>query len=128
MQNIPVDVGRLALAMVVGLPEPRVNQEGEQRKNRDGELLWVVSVAVRRADARRADVIEVAVPGEPVGLTEGGRVVLVDLEAVQWSMGDRSGISWRASSITAEGGAAPAPASGSGSASGSGRGKSGGER
>lgn len=101
MQTIPVDVNRLGSFMVVVPPEPRVTPEGEQRKDREGRPLFVVGLVVRQADGRRADVIEVAVPEEPAGLTVGTRVTCVDLDAISWSIGDRSGIAWRAVAIRA---------------------------
>jgi hypothetical protein len=112
LQTIPVDVARLGRAIVVVPPERKINQEtGEVRTDRDGNPVWTVGVAVRQRQGRRASVIEVSVPAEPRGLIEGGPVSLVDLEAYSWSMGDRSGISFRAAAILpATAGAAPAAA------------------
>ncbi|WP_078854505.1 hypothetical protein [Streptomyces sp. NRRL F-5135] len=117
MQTIPVDVARLGSLMVVVPPEPRVNPEtGEIRKDRDGNDVYVVGVSVRQRQNRRADVIEVAVPGEPAGLTEGMRVHVNDLVAVSWEIGDRHGTSFRASGVVPAGPvAAPAPSGGSSS-------------
>ncbi|MFE1960929.1 hypothetical protein [Streptomyces sp. NPDC059479] len=111
MQNIPVDVGRLGTLMVVVPPEPRVVPDtGEICKDRDGNQIYVTGVSVRQAGSRRADVIEVATPGEPTGLAEGVRVHVADLVAVSWEIDGRKGTSFRASGIAA---AAPvaAPAS-----------------
>lgn len=124
MQNIPVDVARLGTLMCVVPPEPRVNQEtGEIRKNRDGDPVYVVGVSVRQQGNRRADVIEVAVPGQPSGLAEGMRVAVTDLVAVAWEIDGRKGTSFRATAIT------PAPVSTgpTGGAHAAGRGKSGGD-
>ncbi|WP_456156644.1 SCO3933 family regulatory protein [Streptomyces niveus] len=103
MQNIPVDVGRLGSLMCVVPPEPRLNPETQQvRTDRDGNPVWVVGVSVRQQQTRRADVIEVAIPGEPTGIAEGMRVQLVDLVAVAWEIEGRKGTSFRASSIAPE--------------------------
>ncbi|MEU4999719.1 hypothetical protein [Streptomyces sp. NPDC021622] len=111
MQNIPVDVRRLGTLMCVVPPEPRVNQEtGEIRKDRDGNSIYVVGVSVRQQGNRRADVIEVAVPGEPMGIAEGIRVTVADLVAVAWEIDGRKGTSFRASAVVPNGGSAPASA------------------
>ncbi|MFI9078696.1 hypothetical protein ACIGW8_19835 [Streptomyces sioyaensis] len=118
MQQMPIDVGRLGTCLCVVPPEPRVNPEtGEVRKDREGNTMYVVGVVVRQRDRRRADVIEISVPGEPRGVSEGMPVQVADLTATAWSIGDRSGISFRASGITPAGppgGAAgnPMPAKG----------------
>ncbi|MFD3836586.1 hypothetical protein ACFWWC_10045 [Streptomyces sp. NPDC058642] len=104
MQTIPVDVRRLGALMCVVPPEPRVNQEtGEVRKDREGNVIYVVGISVRQRDNRRADVIEVAVPSEPHGIAEGMRVNVVDLVAVAWEIEGRKGTSFRASEITPQG-------------------------
>lgn len=113
VQTIPVDTGRLGAILCVVGPEPRVNPEtGQIRVDRDGKTIYLVGVAVRQAEGRKTDTIEVAVPGQPQGIAEGMRVVITDLTAVQWQMGDRSGTSFRATAIAPAPGQA-APASGS---------------
>jgi hypothetical protein len=124
MQVIPVDAARLGTAMCVVPPAPRLTPEGVQRADRDGRPLWVVGLSVRQLDGRRAEVLEVAVPGEPPGLEEGARVRIEGLEAVQWAMGDRSGTSWRAAAVVPENTAAATAAS----AGGRGKSAAGGER
>ncbi len=111
VQNIPVDTNRLGTLMCVVPPEPRVNQEtGEVRKDRDGNLIYVVGVSVRQQGNRKASVIEVAVPGEPAGVMEGMRVHVADLVAVAWEMEGRRGTSFRASAVVpAAPASAPAP-------------------
>lgn len=104
MQQMPIDVGRLGTCMCVVPPEPRVNPEtGEVRKDRDGNTVYVVGVSVRQRDRRRADVIEIAVPAEPRGVQEGVPVLVADLVASAWQIGDRHGVSFRASGITPAG-------------------------
>ncbi|KIZ17935.1 hypothetical protein SNA_11140 [Streptomyces natalensis ATCC 27448] len=123
MQTMPIDVGRLGTFLCVVPPEPRANPEtGELRKDRDGNPIYVVGVAVRQADRRRADVIDISVPAEPQGIAEGMPVLVNHLVATYWQIGDRSGIAFRASTITPAG----PPAGPSASSSGN-RGKSGGD-
>ncbi|MGW5816655.1 SCO3933 family regulatory protein [Streptomyces noursei] len=113
MQNMPIDVARLGTCLVVVPAEVRVNPEtGEVRRDRDGNTLYVVGIAVRQKDRRRADVIEVVVPEEPRGIAEGMPVHLNNLVATAWNIGDRSGVSFRASGVVpAAPGAPPGPAS-----------------
>ncbi|MFE4825651.1 hypothetical protein [Streptomyces sp. NPDC056672] len=88
--------------------------------------MWVVGVSVRQQSTRRADVIEVAVSGQPQGITEGARLMVVDLVATAWEIDGRKGISFRASAVRPEA-ASPAVAgdsSGRGTGGSSGRGKS----
>jgi hypothetical protein len=108
MQSIPVDVSRLGALMVVVPPEPRVNLEtGEIRRDRDGNLIYLTGLSVRQRGNRRADVIEIATPGEPAGLAEGMRVHAHDLVAISWEIEGRKGTSFRASGITPVPEAAP---------------------
>lgn len=121
MQSIPVDTSRLGTLRCVVAPEPKTDFEtGEIKKGRDGIAVWTVGVSVRQPDSRRASVIEISVPGEPVGIEEGAPVALVGLVALPWAQGGRNGIAYRAESVTAASGApAPiAPAGKAGRASG----------
>ncbi|MFI5804590.1 hypothetical protein [Streptomyces sp. NPDC051561] len=100
MKQIPVDAARLGTLMCVVPPEPRINQEtGQVRTDQDGVTIFVVGVSVRQQATRRADVIDVAVTGEPTGITEGARITVSDLIAMHWEIGGRSGVSFRASAI-----------------------------
>lgn len=109
MQNIPVDTNRLGSLMCVVPPEPRINMEtGQVRTDRDGNVVWVVGISVRQQATRRADVIEVAIPGEPTGIEEGMRVTLTDLVAVAWEIDGRKGTSFRATGVAGEGPRGPA--------------------
>ncbi|GAA2154568.1 hypothetical protein GCM10009760_53600 [Kitasatospora kazusensis] len=105
MQSIPVDGTRLGTMTCIVAPEVRIaNREtGEIKKDRDGQTVYTVGVAVRQ-EQRRASLIEISVSGEPAGVTEGVRVTVTGLTAFSWAMGDRHGLSFRADSIT------PAPA------------------
>jgi hypothetical protein len=110
MQSIPVDVSRLGTLRCVVAPEAKTNFEtGEIRVSRDGVAQWTVGVSVRQLDSRRTSIIEITVPGEPVGVEEGAPVVVAGLVAFVWEQGGRHGTSFRADSITptANPGAAP---------------------
>ncbi|WP_431776527.1 hypothetical protein [Streptomyces cucumeris] len=87
---------------------------GQVRTDREGRRLNVVGVSVRQPDTRRADVIEIAVPGEPPAVAEGMRIAIDGLVAVSWVIGDRHGTSFRATAITPADGSRSAPAGPSG--------------
>lgn len=101
MQSIPVDTTRLGVLRCAVGPEPKITDfdSGEVKKDREGNTIYTVAVMVRQ-DRRRVSVIEIAVPGEPKGVVEGVEVKVTGLEAFAWSMGDRHGVSFRASTLT----------------------------
>jgi hypothetical protein len=121
LRNIPVDLGKLSLFMVTSAPEVRVDiNTGEVRTDRASGLpSFLVGLLVKVEGERRAYVLDVQVPGEPVGVVEGVFVDLDGLEAAPWERDGRSGVVYRAKSIkpaasgprvqvTATSGAAPA--------------------
>ncbi|URN12686.1 hypothetical protein LUW77_16725 [Streptomyces radiopugnans] len=101
MQSIPVDTSRLGVLRCAVAPEPKIAdfEKQEVKKDREGNTIYTVGVMVRQ-EGRRVSVIEVAVTGEPKGVTEGAEVRLTGLEAFAWAMGDRHGISFRAAAVT----------------------------
>src|SRR4051812_15697341 len=100
--RLPIDTSRLKF--LVGAPaEPlRQYEEGKPREawaprtNRDGEVLWRVQL-VALGDGE-ADVIRVAVPGDP-GVGQGEMVRVEGLTAQAWEMDGRSGMAFRAQTV-----------------------------
>ena len=129
--NIPVDLTRLTGVMCVSAPERKMTLEGELRKDREGNQLWVTGVALRRNGTRKASVIDVQTAAEPVDVREGTLVALTELDVSVWEIEGRHGLSWRAASIypaaatasTAGRPSASGPATASGSAAGARGGK-----
>lgn len=103
MERHVLDLSRMTLFNCASLPEPVLEYEStEPKKDRaTGLPLYKVGVTVRNKDDRKAWTIDIEVPGEPVGLEEGGRVRLFDLSASPWTQEGRWGIKYRASAITA---------------------------
>lgn len=102
MRVIPVDVRAFEAFAVTMAPEPKIanRDTGEVRKDSaTGETVWEVGVVAVRG--RQSSVIQVSVVGEPKGLSVGASVRPVDLEAVPWDRDGRSGVTYRAASITA---------------------------
>jgi hypothetical protein len=110
MQSIPVDTTRLGVLRCAVAPEAKIGnfETQEVKKDKEGNTIYTVGVMVRQ-EGRRVSVIEIAVTGEPRGVSEGTEVRITGLEAFAWAMGDRHGISFRAAAITP---VPPAPASG----------------
>ena len=85
-------------------PEPKTDQEGRQKRDqRSQEPLWQTELVA--IDAEGADVIRVATVFPPK-VTAGQYVQVGELVASPWAMGDRSGVAYRAASLTPM----PAPA------------------
>lgn len=101
MKNLPLDVGRLGVALCVSV-EVKTDLEGVVKTDKDGVEVWTVGVAVR-PEGRKTALIEVAVSGEPSGIAVGQPVLLSGLEAFWWEMNGRAGLSFRAESVSAAG-------------------------
>ena len=63
MDNKPIDTARLGTIRCVIAPEPRTTLEGEQRRDREGNPLWVTGLSIRQAEGRRTDVVHVVTSG-----------------------------------------------------------------
>ncbi|MFG2927976.1 hypothetical protein [Streptomyces achromogenes] len=100
MDNKPIDVARLGTIRCVIAPEPRTTPEGETRRDREGNPLWITGLSVRQAEGRRTDVVHVVTSGQPQGLTEGSEVRVTNLWANDWAVDGRTGTTYRADAIT----------------------------
>jgi hypothetical protein len=82
--------------------EPRFNRDnGVPRTDREtGEPLF--SVQLLALDDSGGEVIAVTVAGQPK-VTVGAPAAVTDLVAIPWQQGDRSGVAYRAASITSTG-------------------------
>ena len=85
-------------------PEPKTDQQGKQRFERDTNLpMW--SIQVMALDAKGGEMLNVTVVSEAKpAVTVGELVVPVELEALPWANTDRdgkvrSGIAYRASEL-----------------------------
>lgn len=94
--KLPVDTSGMTF-MCATAPEPVLDFETKRpRADENGEVLYSVQV-VALADGS-AEIIAVKVPGEP-SVTQGTMLQVHGLVASPWSMGDRSGVSFRANRI-----------------------------
>lgn len=85
------------------LPEVRADiHTGEVRVDQaTGQPLYLVGILVKVTGERRAYVLDVQVPGEPMDLVEGQPVVVEGLEGCPWERDGRSGVVYRAAAIRA---------------------------
>ena len=104
MKKLPIDTTVMGF-IAAGVPEPVVDFESRRPKtDENGVPLYAVSVMAMAAG--EADVIAIKVPGEPRGIAAGVQLRVAGLVGVPWSMDDRSGIAFRATSIEAAAGSA----------------------
>lgn len=102
--KLPIDTTGITF-LAAGPPEPVLDFESKAaRLDENGAPLYSVQTAAL-ADGG-AEVIAVKVPGEPKGIAQGTAVKLTGLVATPWSMGDRSGIAYRATQVEPVGRAA----------------------
>ena len=96
--KLPIDTTGVTFLCALA-PEPVMDFETKRQKgDLNGEPLFSVQL-VLLADGG-AEVISVKIVGSPAaGLVSGAPVAVVGLVATPWSMGDRSGVSFKASSI-----------------------------
>ncbi|HWU46114.1 MAG TPA: hypothetical protein VN133_05090 [Humibacter sp.] len=81
--------------------ELRVDREtGVVRTDREsGRELWQLQVAA--LDESGGEVLSVSVAGQPANFAVGLPVAIDGLVAIPWSMGERSGVAYRAEGIRA---------------------------
>src|SRR3954447_8466565 len=109
--RLPIDTSQLTF-MCAAPARPATDFETKQHKAdlTTGELLYNLQVVA--LDAEGAEVIQLRVAGDPkVG--QGALLKLEGLVATPWSMGDRSGVAFRANhveSVGVAGGATRQPA------------------
>jgi hypothetical protein len=96
--KLPVDTSAIAFLCAMP-PEPVVDFETKRpRADENGEPLYVVQLVAMTDGA--AEILAVKVPGMPAsGIRQGHPVKVVGLVAQPWTMGDRSGVAFRAARV-----------------------------
>ncbi|MEY9857630.1 hypothetical protein ABH935_003238 [Catenulispora sp. GAS73] len=103
VQNVRVDVGDWIRPRLIADPEPVVDFDtGEIKINpKTGERDYRLSVAVRQEGQRRASAIEIKVRGTHApDVSEGDVIALHGLMVTHWEQNGRSGLAFRAESVT----------------------------
>jgi hypothetical protein len=96
--KLPVDTSAIAFLCAMP-PEPVVDFETKRpRADENGEPLYVVQLVALAENS--AEILAVKVPGMPgPGIRQGHPVKVLGLVAQPWTMGDRSGVAFRAARI-----------------------------
>jgi hypothetical protein len=96
--KLPVDTSAITFLCALA-PEPVINfQTKEHRADENGEPLYVIQLLAMGDGS--ADLLAVKVPGVPsAAIRQGAPVKVAGLVAQPWTMGDRSGVSFRAARI-----------------------------
>ena len=76
------------------------SQVAQQRRDRDGRLLWSISVAYQGEGARRPEVLQIRVASEVEPVVVPGPIRFGGLLVRTWEMGDRRGVSFSAQTFT----------------------------
>ena len=97
MKQLPIDTTGMTF-LAAGPAEPVLDFDSKAAKvDEKGEAIFAVQLV--SLVGAGAEVITVKVPGEPKALAQGTAVRVVDLVGQPWVMGDRNGVSFRASRI-----------------------------
>ena len=103
--KLPIDTSTMTF-LSAGVPEPVVDFDTKRpRTDENGQPIFATQI-VALADGG-AEVISIKVAGQPPTVGQGQVVKVTGLVATPWSMGDRSGISFKAARVEAS---SPAPA------------------
>ena len=95
--KLPIDTTGMTF-LAAGPAEPVLDFESKTAKvDENGMPLFSVQVVAPAEGG--ADVIGVKIAGEPMGVAQGATVKVTGLMATPWSMGDRSGVAYRATQI-----------------------------
>ena len=95
--KLPIDTSAMTLLCATA-PEPVIDFDTKrQRVDERGAPIYQVQL-VALGDGS-AEVMTVKIADEPRGVTQGVPVKVTGLVANPWSMGDRSGIAYRAAKI-----------------------------
>ena len=96
--RLPIDTSAISFLCALA-PEPVVDFETRRPKaDENGEPLYVIQLLVMGENS--ADLIAVKVPGVlSSGIPQGHPVKVHGLVAQAWTMGDRSGVAFRAARI-----------------------------
>lgn len=94
--RLPIDTRELRFVVAESPTPVKVFGSDQVKKDRDGQDIYSLAVLVTGLD--KADVMTIKVPG-PVEAQALEPVVLRGLTAEHWEMGDRSGVSFRATAL-----------------------------
>ena len=99
-----IDTSKVTFTVTRGFA-PKVDQTtGRQKTDRvTGQELHTIQLMA--LDENGAEVILVTIAGAVREIAQGTQVAVVELEAIPWNTANRSGVAYRATSVTPVGGA-----------------------
>jgi len=104
--RLPIDTSGMTFMAEAGARPVTDFETKQPRVDDNGELLFNLQVVA--LDGEGAQIITLRVAGDP-GVGQGAMLELDGLVAMPWSMGDRSGVAFRAGRVKATGMAPGAP-------------------
>ena len=106
--HLPIRTDDMTLLAASHEPAVKSRQTGELVVDpASGQTVFIVHVTVIRGGNARPELWGIRVPGEPKGITPGGRVTVTNLEANVWQMDDgRHGVTFRADALVPAGSSA----------------------
>ena len=101
LRSHPLDMSKMLKIRCTSVPEVRtVFGTGEIQMDKDsGQPVYTVGVKIRVEGETKADIIDVQVTGEPVGIDEDDPLIIEGLAARYWEREGRGGVTYRADSI-----------------------------
>jgi len=97
--KLPIDTNGMTF-LAAGPAEAVLDFDSKSAKvDENGEFIYAVQVVVLAKGG--AEVINVKVAGEPKGIAQAVPLKVAGLVASPWSMGDRSGVAFRAAKLEA---------------------------
>jgi hypothetical protein len=104
--RLPIDTSGMTFMAAAGARPVTDFETKQPRVDENGELLFNLQVVA--LDGEGAQIITLRVVGDP-GVGQGAILQLDGLVAMPWTMGDRSGVAFRASRVKSTGMATGAP-------------------
>jgi hypothetical protein len=103
IDGLMIDLSQYRPLLVVSEPTPKLDYETKApKRNNDGDVIFIVGLALVRLDGTKASVIDVSITTELIGITYGVLVQVTELVVSSWEMEkDRWGFTYRAAGIKA---------------------------
>ena len=96
-----VDISRVTFTVTKAVEEKRDQNKMQKKDRNTGEPLWTTQVMA--LDESGGDMLTITTAGQPPKVNVGQSVQPVELEAIPWATNGRSGVAYRASSLTPAG-------------------------
>ena len=99
-----IDTSKVTFTVTRGFA-PKVDQTTGRQKTDRNTGVELYTIQLMALDENGAEVILVTIAGAVREIAQGTQVAVVELEAIPWNTANRSGVAYRAASVTPVGGA-----------------------